>query len=344
MTRREALLAGASAGASMCLWPSTPSGIAQRSPAPCATTGTAHAMTLSDVEALALQRMTPEVSGFICGGSVDALTARWNREASDRVRLRTGLVAPTGRVDTHLTLFGQALASPLLVAPRAWQSIIHPDGEVATARGARHAETVMVMSALASLRLETIAKAAHPPPWFQLDVQMDRGLTRALLQRADAAGCRVLCVTVEARTTWKDLDWLRSCSRLRMVLRGIVRPEDGERAVREQIAGVIVANDGHGLETRPAAIDALPAVAEQVAGRIPVLMDGGIRLGTDIVKALALGASAVLVGRPVLYGLAIGGASGVHRVLTILRQELEMAMASAGCSSLASINRSVLSS
>jgi len=329
--------------------------------------------SLSDFEALALERLTPEVSAFVTGGAADELTMRWNREALDRVRLRPRVLVDTSHVDTRLTLFGQSLAFPVLVAPMAFQRLVHQDGEVATARGAGKAEAIMVISTFASLPVEDIAKAATRPPWFQLYVQTDRGFSRALVQRAEAAGCRVLCVTVDSpttgarnrasraqftvplgvpnftggridrRLTWKDLDWLRSLSRLPVVLKGLLSPEDAERAVREKVAGVIVSNHGgRNLDTLPATIDALPPVAEKVAGRIPLLMDGGIRRGTDVVKALALGASAVLIGRPALYGLAVGGAGGVQRVLEILRQELEMAMALTGRPSLANIDRSVL--
>ena len=148
---------------------------------------------------------------------------------------------------------------------------------------------------------------------------------------------------IDRRLTWQDLDWLRSFTRLPVVLKGIMSPEDGARAVQEGAAGIIVSNHGgRNLDTLPATIEALPAVAETVAGRVPLLMDGGIRRGTDVLKALALGASAVLIGRPVLYGLRPPGAGGVQRVLTILRRELEMAMALTGRPSLTIIDRSVL--
>jgi len=334
----------------------------------------ATAVSLSDFEALAQQRLTPQALAFVAGGAADELTLRWNREALDRIRLRSRVLVDVSRVDTRVTLFGQALPSPILVAPTAFHGLIHRDAEVATARGAARADAVMVISTLASAAVDDIARAAAAPaPWFQLYVQTDRGFSRSVVQRAEAAGCRVPCVTVdspstgarnrearaqftlppdppnlkggriETRLTWKDLEWIRGLSRLPVVLKGLLGPEDAERAVMENVAGVVVSNHGgRNLDTLPATIEALPAIAEKVAGRIPLLVDGGIRRGTDVVKAVALGASAVLIGRPVLHGLAVAGADGVQRVLTILRQELEMAMMLTGRPSLGVIDRSVL--
>ena len=143
--------------------------------------------------------------------------------------------------------------------------------------------------------------------------------------------------------TWRDIEWLRSIARVPVLLKGILDHDDAERAIAAGADGIIVSNHGaRNLDTVPATIDALPQVAERVAGRIPVLMDGGIRRGTDIVKALALGAQAVLIGRPYCYGLAVGGAAGVARVIEILRTELELAMKLCGRPTIASIDRSVL--
>jgi 4-hydroxymandelate oxidase len=225
------------------------------------------------------------------------------------------------------------------------------------------------------MRVEDIAKAAAGPVWFQLYVQKDRGFTRNLVQAAEDSGCRALCVTVDSPTfgarnredrakselperelpnlqgkdyldpslTWKDIDWLRSFARRPVLLKGILNPDDAATAVKAGVSGIIVSNHGaRNLDTVPATVDALPLVVEKVGGRVPILVDGGIRRGTDVVKALALGANAVQIGRPYLWGLGIAGAAGVTRVVEILRKEFEMAMALLGRPTIASIDRSVL--
>jgi 4-hydroxymandelate oxidase len=142
---------------------------------------------------------------------------------------------------------------------------------------------------------------------------------------------------------WTDIEWIQSFCKLPVLLKGILNPDDADRAAKAGASGIIVSNHGgRSLDTVPASIDALPAVAEKVAGRIPILMDGGIRRGTDVLKAIAHGACAILLGRPVLYGLGIGGAAGVQRVIEILRTELEAAMALTGRTRIAAIDRTVL--
>jgi 4-hydroxymandelate oxidase len=143
--------------------------------------------------------------------------------------------------------------------------------------------------------------------------------------------------------TWADIEWLRSIATVPILLKGILDPDDAERAVAAGVQGIVVSNHGaRNLDTTPATIEALPAVADRVAGRVPVLMDGGIRRGTDVLKALALGARAVLIGRPYCYGLAVGGAAGVARVLEILLEEFRLAMKLTGRSTIGAIDRGVL--
>ena len=160
-------------------------------------------------------------------------------------------------------------------------------------------------------------------------------------QRASEAS--VFSATLDPKLTWKDIEWLRSITKLPVLLKGIINPDDATRAIQSGAAGILVSNHGaRNLDTGPATIEALPRVVEKVGGKIPVLVDGGIRRGTDILKALAFGANAVLIGRPYVYGLAVDGASGVTRIVNILRRELEMAMAHTGRTSIASIDQSVI--
>ena len=148
---------------------------------------------------------------------------------------------------------------------------------------------------------------------------------------------------LDAAPTWQDIAWLQEHTRLPILIKGVMHPADAELALRHQVAGIIVSNHGgRTLDTAPATLDVLPAIVDQVAGRVPILMDGGIRRGTDILKAIALGAKAVLIGRPYIYGLAAAGAVGVAHVLNILRAELEMAMAFTGQTTLDKVDRNVL--
>ena len=143
--------------------------------------------------------------------------------------------------------------------------------------------------------------------------------------------------------TWRDVEWLKGHARVPLLLKGIITGEDAEQGIQSGADGIIVSNHGaRVLDTLPATIEALPEVTAQVRGRVPVLVDGGVRRGTDVLKALALGASAVLIGRPYCYGLALGGAAGVQRVVEILRTEFEMAMQLTGWTTIRDIDSSVL--
>jgi 4-hydroxymandelate oxidase len=347
-------------------------------------------IALADFEGAARVRMSEMAYGYVAGGAGDEVTLRWNRAAFEKLPLRPRSLVDVSRLDTSLTLLGLALPHPILLAPTGYHRLFHPEGELATARGAAAAQALLVVSSSATTTVEEIARAATFPTWFQLYMQEDRGFVRALVDRAQAAGCRALCLTVDAPVagarnreqrnpfvlppgisapmnplsnrarrpgqgqdplrqyrrfpvTWQDLEWLRGFARIPILLKGILHPDDADLAARNGAAGVIVSNHGgRYLDSAPATLDALPAVADKVAGRIPVLMDGGIRRGTDALKALARGATAILIGRPYVWGLGAAGAEGVKRVVDILRVELEMAMALTGRPTLASIDRSLL--
>jgi 4-hydroxymandelate oxidase len=257
---------------------------------------------------------------------------------------------------------------PVMIAPWAYQGGVHPDGERATARAAARTGTVMVVSTTTETFLEDVAAAAHGTKWWQLYVFTDRAFTVEMLGRVAAAGYGAIVMTVDFQDnglrhrdtrsgfvmpiglstselqydpaiSWDDLPWIREqVPGLPLLLKGILTAEDAALAVDAGVDGIVVSNHGgRQLDGAAATITALPEVVNAVAGRIPVLMDGGVRRGTDIVKALALGASAVLVGRPTAWGLAVNGEQGVVDVLEILRTELMNAMMLTGSRSLADI-------
>ena len=333
------------------------------------------ALSLADFESLARNHISHGAWERIQGGAADELTVRWNHEAYEHIRLRPRVLVDVSKIDTRVKLLGQELAFPILLAPVGAQGFVYPQGDLAAVRGAGAAQAILVISSSASWGVEDIAKAATGTVWFQLYVQKDRGFTRDLVQRAEAAGCRAICVTVDSPTqgarnreerargelperplpnlkgkdyldpalTWKDIDWLRGFAKTPVLLKGILNPDDAAIAVQAGVSGIIVSNHGgRNLDTLPATIDALPLVVEKVSGKIPVIVDGGIRRGTDVLKALALGATAVGIGRPYLYGLGVAGADGVRRVVEILRKEFELAMMLTGRANIASIDRSVI--
>jgi 4-hydroxymandelate oxidase len=348
-------------------------------------------VTIADFEEVARQRLATMVYDYFAGGAGDEISLRRNCAAFDELLLAPRVLRDVSRLDTGLELFGAKLPYPILLAPAAYHRLAHPEGELETARGAGAAGTVLVISALSTTTVEDVAAVATAPLWFQLYVQQDRALTRDLVQRAEAAGCGAICVTVDtpvlgtryrearggfelpagldranlrgwkgatashldesgvysevldAAMTWETIDWILGFAKVPILLKGILAPADAELAVEHGLAGIMVSNHGaRNLDTTPATIEALPYVVEAVDGRLPVLLDGGIRRGTDVIKALALGARAVLVGRPYLWGLAAAGAEGVAGVMSLLRNELLSAMALCGCPTLEAIDGRIL--
>ena len=337
-------------------------------------------VNIADFEALAEQTLDAGVFGYVAGGAGDESTLHRNREAFDRWVLRPRVLVDVGRVASACNVLGTSVAMPVLVAPTAFQRLVHSDGEAATARAAAAVGTVFCHSTLSSLRPAELAAAApEAARWFQLYWSSDRGFTHDLVQEAAASGYGAIVLTVDLplagrrerdlRTafaippelplpnvsaklerpvdsttglgavvdqtlTWADLDWLRDASPLPLVIKGLLTAEDAELACEHGADAVVVSNHGgRQLDGVPASLDALPAVVEAVRGRAEVFVDGGIRRGTDVLKALALGASAGLVGRAPLYGLAAAGENGVRRVLELLRDEVALGLALLGCSS-----------
>lgn len=352
-------------------------------------------VSLLDYEALAREALPRSAFEYFAAGAGCQVTLRENRAAFDDLRLRPRVLVPVGTRDPSITLFGRRYPTPLVVAPMAFQKMAHPDGELASARAAATAGAVFVASTVATTSLEDIAAASAGPKWFQLYVFKDRGVTRSLVERAEAAGYEALQVTADvpvmgrreadvrnrfalpegltvknleaaghgcmasdgaesgpslytrylfdADLSWADVAWLRSVTRLPVLVKGVLRGDDAVRAIDHGAAGVVVSNHGgRQLDTSVPTIRVLPEVVDAVAGRGVVLVDGGVRRGIDVVKALALGANAVQVGRPVLWGLAVGGEDGARRVLTILREELDIALALCGCPTIGHITRDLV--
>ncbi|MDP9298170.1 MAG: alpha-hydroxy-acid oxidizing protein [Actinomycetota bacterium] len=327
-------------------------------------------VTVDDYEPVARERLSRDVYDYLAGGAGDEWTLAENRRAFERWVLRPRFLRGGGAVDPSTVVLGQEIAMPILLAPWAFQRIAHPDGELATARAAAAAGTIMAVSTTALDILEDVAAAAGGSAWWQLYLFEDRGASVDVVDRVVAAGYRALCWTVDfpvnglrhrdtrngfelpmglssssfvfdADITWDDVGWIRDhAPGLPILVKGILTAEDAALALEAGVDGIVVSNHGgRQLDTSMAGIDALPEVVDTVGGRVPVLMDGGVRRGVDVMKALALGATAVMVGRPAAWGLAAHGEEGVAGVLEILRGELVNAMSLAGCGTIEDITR-----
>jgi isopentenyl diphosphate isomerase/L-lactate dehydrogenase-like FMN-dependent dehydrogenase len=326
-------------------------------------------VTVDDYEPLARERLATDVYDYFAGGAGDEWTLAENRRAFERWVIRPRMLTGAWPVHPSIELLGTSIDAPVLVAPWAYQMRAHPDGERATARAAARAKTVMVVSSTTADYLEDVAGASDGPKWWQLYVFTERGETVDMLHRVHAAGFAAVCLTVDFPVsglrhrdtrndfdmpiglpqdeltfapdlTWDDLSWIRDAAPVPLLVKGIMTAEDARIGVEVGVDGIVVSNHGaRQLDSVHAPITVLPEIVEAVEGRVPVLVDGGFRRGTDIFKALALGATAVLVGRPACWGLAAAGEEGVVDVLRILRAELENTMILAGTRSVADITR-----
>ena len=349
----------------------------------------------ADYERHAIHHIEAQAWQHIQSGADQNLTLSHNRAALDALRLVPQPVADLRHAHTRIELLGQTLASPLLLAPVAYQRLVHPEGELATVRAAMALQTGMVVSTLSSFTLEEIAQAGQAaatemghstPRWFQLYMQPAREHSLQLIRRAEAAGYTAIVWTVDASIkrsgfalphgveaanlrgmpstqhtppllgpilfgpplmqqipTWDDLRWLRAQTQLPIIVKGILSPAQAQQAVDLGADALIVSNHGgRVLDGVVSPIEVLPAIAQAVQGQVPLLLDSGVRHGTDVVKALALGASAALIGRPQLYALATAGLVGVAHLLHLLRAELELTMAQLGCATVADITPAVL--
>jgi isopentenyl diphosphate isomerase/L-lactate dehydrogenase-like FMN-dependent dehydrogenase len=354
------------------------------------------ALNVFDFEPVARKNLPPAHFGHLVGGVDDDGTVRANRDGFTKFQIRPRRLVNVEHIDTSVRLLGGDWKTPIALAPAGSQKAYHPDGEIPVAKATQMHGNLQILSTSTSAPLEAVIEARGAPLWFQLYPTNVWEVTRALVKRAESAGCPVLVLTVDVqgahnretrerfirmdhrdcevchgtvqerqygvllrrKTMFRGLDtshvtdsipdsmnWsfikrLRDLTSMKLVIKGIVTREDAHLAVENGVNGIIVSNHGgRGENSGRSTIESLPEVAQAIAGRIPVLIDGGFRRGTDIFKAFALGANAIAIGRPYLYGLAAFGQPGVEAVLTILQRELRMIMQEAGTTTLSKITR-----
>ncbi len=345
---------------------------------------------LHQLEESARAIMAPRAFGYIAGAAGSGETARENLIAFRRWRIVPRMLTDVSTPSYASRLLGTDLTVPFLLAPVGVLGIAHPDGELAVARAAAAAGVPMILSTAASTAMEDVAAASGDGQrWYQLYWPKDRAVAASMLGRAEAAGYRVLVVTLDTRMlawrprdldngylpflqgvgiqnflsdpafqagqvtsvvddpqtailrstqmfgdlslTWEDIPFLRDHWHGPIVLKGVLSVADAQRAAQAGVAGIVVSNHGgRQVDGAIAALDALPAIAQAVGSKLAVLFDSGVRGGADMIKALALGAQAVLIGRPYVYGLALGGEAGVRHVLRALRNDFELTMRLAG--------------
>ncbi|MFN0100793.1 MAG: alpha-hydroxy acid oxidase [Bryobacteraceae bacterium] len=341
-------------------------------------------ITAFDFESVFHAKLPRQVYNYTAYGSDGEFTLRRNRQAFDWVDLVPNVFAAPASPSTAIELFGAKMAYPILLSPTAAHLALHPEGEAATRQGATAASnTPMIVSNVASLPIEKIAAAAAGPFWFQLYAKEDLAANRETLDRAQAAGCRAVVVTIDQQAAvfdrelhdrnlapatprrtstrqapprtpyrikelrlwqnWKFFAELRKMVTVPLLAKGILTAEDARLCLEHGLDGVYVSNHGgRSLDYAPSTLEVLPEIVEAVNGRVPVLFDSGVRRGSDILKALALGANAVCLGRVPRWGLGAYGAPGVQRVIEIMQAELVQAMAATGRPTLASIDRSLV--
>jgi isopentenyl diphosphate isomerase/L-lactate dehydrogenase-like FMN-dependent dehydrogenase len=319
-------------------------------------------MTLSEIKWAARNLLPPSVWGFGVGGSETETTLRRNRSALQHLAIRQRILVDVRHVDLSTRFLGMDLPMPVAIAPIGSLVLFHPDGDLEMARGAGLGGILDVVSGVTGWPVEAVAKEAKSPLLFQLYHFGERSWVKELLEKVQTSGYRGVCLTVDtaafgrrerdlrqridfryavknrpnppppddtyaARLTWDDVAWLRSILSIPLGLKGILTAEDARLAVDAGVQVIWVSNHGgRQLDQTQPTIAVLPEIVEAVAGRAEIVIDGGFTRGTDVIKAIALGAKLVAIGRTFLWGLAVDGAAGVHRTYQLLREEMATAL------------------
>jgi L-lactate dehydrogenase (cytochrome) len=347
-------------------------------------------VSIAELERRAAEAMDERAANYVFAGAGSEGTLDANREAFQRRRIVPRMLRDVAERDLSTAVLGTAMPAPLMLAPIGVQKVVHPDGELATARAAASLGLPMIASTASAFTLEEIAEAGgEAPRWFQLYWPNDRELATSLVSRAEAAGYAAIVLTVDTfvpgwkprdlqqawlpflngtgvanyfqdpvfraalektpeedvgmatghflgiqanpALSWDDLAWLREQTSLPIVVKGIQHADDAREAVKRGIDGIVVSNHGgRQVDGAIGSLDALPAIAEAVGNDLAILFDSGIRSGADAIKALALGADAVCLGRPYIWGLALEGQQGVETVLKMVLAELDLSLALCG--------------
>ncbi|MFL5900017.1 MAG: lactate 2-monooxygenase [Solirubrobacterales bacterium] len=360
-------------------------------------------VSVAELEGSAAEAMDERAANYVFAGAGSEETIDANREAFRRRRIVPRMLRDVGARDLSTTVLGTAMPAPLMLAPIGVQKVVHPDGELATARAAAALGLPMIASTASAFTMEEIAEAGDEGPrWFQLYWPNDRDLAASLVGRAEAAGYGAIVLTVDTfipgwkprdlqqawlpflegtgvanyfqdpvfraalektpeedvgaatghflgiqanpALHWDDLAWLREQTSLPILIKGIQHPDDAHEAVKHGLDGIVVSNHGgRQVDGAIGSLDALPAIAEAAGNDLTILFDSGIRSGSDAIKALALGADAVCLGRPYIWGLALEGQAGVETVLKMVLAELDLTLALCGYTALDQLNPDALS-
>src|SRR6266481_3849940 len=325
-----------------------------------------HVTCIEDLRQLHKRRVPKVFFDYADRGSYSEDTLRANRADLEAIKFRQRVLVDVSKRDLSTTILGEPASMPLILAPVGLLGMQHGDGEIIACRAAQAAGVPFTLSTMSICSIEDVAASVDKPFWFQLYVMKDRGFIKALIERAIAAKCSALVLTVDLQVigqrhhditalgtwiatqfdttlTWKDIDWIRSIWPGKLILKGILDVEDAEEAAKTGAQALVVSNHGgRQLDGAPSSIEVLPEIVDAVGSQMEIMFDGGIRSGQDVMRALALGAKSCMIGRAYIHGLGADGGPGVAKAIDIIANELNVTMGLCGVNTIAEIDDHVL--